>query len=154
MCSLKHVNHVTKISPAGYVFKVRPMYMPFDQSLKIPWLPCALTQLHHNMDKATTLSEGSDLSAHTVQPFWRWMAGESRAGRLYCCLAQHKYEKKSWWRTAHVLYPTLHSQTLMQTTSKTMTMIKAIGKSHLERRERKHWCILSEITNINSYIST
>lgn len=68
MHNLTYENNVTELSPAGYIFKVPPMYMPFDQSHKFTRLPCALIQLYHTMEKATILTEEprTNLSSHRV----------------------------------------------------------------------------------------
>jgi len=61
--------------------------------------------------------------------------------RLYCCLVPHQYEDKSCQRTALALHPTLHvtDMILMQTTSHTKAVKKAIEKSpSTVRKKRKH----------------
>ena len=154
MHNLKHENNVTELSPAGYVFKVTPMYMPFDQSHKFARLPCALLQLHHTMTKATILTEErrTNLSAHTVWFSWRQMAGERRAQRLYCCLAPHKYEERTCQRTPHALCPTLHVTNiiLMQTTSRTMAMKRAVEKSPTTLRKKRKEALMHFVIN-NQY---
>lgn len=68
MHNLKHENNFTELSPAGYAFKVTPMYTPLEQRHKFAMLPHALIQLHHTTKKAAILIEEprTNLPVHEV----------------------------------------------------------------------------------------
>lgn len=135
---------------------VTPMWAPMACQLKLQIFKVVLcfhtfTPHHGEGYSNDWWAKNKSFSTHSMVCL-KTNCREKRAWIQHCCLASHKYEKRSSQRTAYALCRTLHvaNTILMQTTPCTTATKRAVEKNPTTLRERKHWCILSEIPNINS----